>query len=83
MVDNEMTIVLDEIEGVDITEENIEHLTEMVDDCVEDVHKMTDEFGERIDEHLKQINDSAVYKELGLELTIDMNYEFSLDEREE
>jgi len=83
MTDNELTIALEEIEGIDITEDDIRNLEEMVDECVEDVEEMTTKFGERIDEHLTQINESAVYEELGLELTVDMNYEFSLDEREE
>lgn len=83
MVENEMIIAVDEIEGVDLTQENIEKLEAMVDECSEDVEEMTQEFGERIDQHLKKINNSIVYEELGLELSIDMNYEFSLNEREE
>lgn len=83
MTDNELTVALEEIEGIDISEEDIRNLEQMVDECAKDVENMTDEFGERIDEHLTRINDSVVYEELGLELTIDMNYEFSLDEREE
>lgn len=83
MTDNELTIALEEIEGIDISEDDIRNLEAMVDECVEDVDEMTTEFGERIDEHLTRINESAVYEELGLELTVDMNYEFSLDDREE
>lgn len=83
MVDQQITIALNEIEGIDITEENIRNLEEMVDECAKDVDEMTEEFGERVDEHLEKINHSPVYEELGLELTIDMNYEFSIDEREE
>lgn len=83
MTDNELTIALEEIEGIDISEDDIRNLERMVDECVEDVDEMTTEFGERIDEHLTRINESAVYEELGLELTVDMNYEFSLDDREE
>lgn len=83
MTDQQLEIELSEIDGIELSEEDIAELEEMVDDCAEDVEKMTDEFGERIDEHLEKINGSAVYESLGLELTIDMNYEFSLDEREE
>jgi hypothetical protein len=83
MTEEQIEIELSEIDGIDISKESISELEEMVDECAKDVDSMTEEFGERIDEHLKKINNSPVYEELGLELTIDMDYEFSLDERGE
>lgn len=79
MVEEQIQISMDDIEGVDIEEDDIQDLQEKVERCVDTL----EEFEEEIDWHMSEINDSKVYKELGIELHVDLMHEFSIDEREE
>lgn len=78
MIENEILISLDEIDGVDIEEEDIEELQREVEECTE----MLEGFSDSLDEKLADINETKVYTELGVELSIDMNYSFSFEESE-
>lgn len=78
MIENEILISLDEIDGVEIQEEDIEELQREVEECTE----MLEGFSDSLDEKLTDINETKVYTELGVELGIDMNYSFSFEESE-
>lgn len=63
----------------DINEEELDEL----EGTVEDYMELISEFNEDLDEILMEINNSPVYEKLGVELHIDIEYQYSIGERDD
>jgi len=79
MFEKDIEISLDEIEGVNITQEDIRELEQNINELA-DVMKA---FEKLLEEHMESINDSQVYNELGVELVADAEFDFSVENKEQ
>jgi len=76
-MEEHILIGAEEIENV--SEEDMENL----EGLVEDYQSVLQRHGKELDDILERINDSDVYKELGVEISVDKEYYYSVEEREE
>lgn len=74
-------------EGFLLSQEDLENINEEeLDELEETAEKYMDlisNFNEDLDDILKEINDSSVYEKLGVELHIDVNYQYSIGDRDD
>jgi len=75
-MEEDILIGAEEIENV--SEEDMENLESLV----EEYQSVLQRHGEELDDILERINDSDVYKELGVQISVDKEYYYSVDERE-
>ena len=73
----DILIGADEIENV--SEQDMEKLVELV----EKYQFILEEHDDKLDHILGRINNSDVYKELGIEVRVDTEYYYSVGERQE
>lgn len=73
----ELLLSADEIE--DVSEEEMEELEQIVDEYTEELKR----HGETINDMLEEINDSDVYKTLGIQIHVSTEYMYSVGEREQ
>jgi hypothetical protein len=78
MVEHDITIAPEEIEGVDITQEDIKELEGNVNSCVDFLQA----FEELLEEYVDDINSSQVYEELGIQLDMDVDIDCSISNEE-
>lgn len=76
-MEEDILIGAEEIENV--SEEDMENLESLV----EDYQSVLQRHGKELDDILERINDSKVYKELGVQISVDKEYYYSVEEREE
>lgn len=77
MTDVANGFILEEEDLEDIDQEDLDELEEIIDDY----QQLIDDFNGDLDDVLQRINDSEVYKELGVELHIDIEYLYSMGEQ--
>lgn len=74
-------------EGIFISAEEIDNVCdedmERLERLVEEYQSILTRHGRELDDILRKINNSKVYEELGVEVTVDREYYYSVDEREE
>ena len=75
-MEEDILIGAEEIENV--SEEDMEKLESLV----EEYQSVLQRHGKELDDILERINNSNVYRELGVEITVDREYYYSVDERE-
>ena len=75
-MEEDILIGAEEIENV--SEEDMEKLERLV----EEYQSVLQRHGEELDDILERINNSDVYKELGVQISVDKEYYYSVDERE-
>ena len=61
----------------EITKEDLDNLEEIVDEYIE----LQKEFNKEVDDVLRRINESKVYKELGKEIHISTEYYYDIKDR--
>lgn len=67
-----------EAEDMDnVTEQDIEELEEMI----EEYQSILKEHDEKVNDILTQINNSKVYQELGMEISVDTEYYYTTNEK--
>lgn len=76
-MEEDILIGAEEIENV--SEEDMEELEELV----EQYQFILEEHDDKLTHILGRINNSDVYKELGVQITVDTEYYYSIEEREE
>lgn len=75
-MEKDILIGAEEIENV--SEEDMEKLERLV----EEYQSVLQRHGKELDDILERINNSDVYKELGVQISVDKEYYYSVDERE-
>ena len=75
-MEEDILIGAEEIDNV--SEEDMEKLESLV----EEYQSVLQRHGKELDDILERINNSNVYRELGVEITVDREYYYSVDERE-
>lgn len=73
------TLLLDEEDIENISKEEMDELEEIIDEFLE----IVDDFDSDVDDILQRINDSPVYEELGVELHVDLQYQYYFEERDD
>ncbi len=76
-MEEDILIGAEEIENV--SEEDMEKLESLV----EDYQSVLQRHGKELDDILERINNSDVYKELGVQISVNKEYYYSVEEREE
>ena len=74
-MEEDILIGAEEIENV--SEEEMETLEKLV----EEYQSVLQRHGKELDDILERINNSDVYKELGVEITVDREYYYSVNEK--
>lgn len=73
------TSLLDEETLEDISKEEMDQLEEIIDEYME----IVDNFDEDVDDILQRINDTGVYEKLGVNLHVDLEYQYYFEERDD
>lgn len=71
--------LLDEEDLENISEEELDEVERIAERYIEIVN----DFQKDIDEVMESLNESAVYKELGVKMEIDIEYVYSIGQRDE
>lgn len=78
MVDTEQ-ILLEEDDLENITDKQIDELEEITKEYIQ----LLQEFSDDVDDILERINSTEVYEEMGVELHMDLDYQYYYSERNE
>lgn len=74
-------------EGFLLSQEDLENINEEeldeLEETAEEYMNLISNFNEDLDDILKEINDSPVYEKLGVKLHIDINYQYSIGDRDD
>jgi hypothetical protein len=74
-------------EGLFFSPEDLEEVTQkqldMLEEYVNQYNTLLEEFDDDLDAILHEINQSEVYKELGVELHVDHEFIYSVEDRED
>lgn len=75
----EMELSEEELEALGFEQEDIDEVT----DLSEEVVQLIESFEEDIDTKLSELNSSDLYEQLGIEVNIELQHSFSVEERDD